>query len=315
MSADDPTVTEGVAGALAGGGRSVLAPVPEHVTDAIELHCFSVVDREVGGVLLGRFSDAGTEVRAALAALGAEQASAHVTFTHQVWEKLLPVIDNDYPDMRIVGWYHTHPGFGLFLSEQDQFTHRSFFSDPRMVALVVDPRAGEAGWFGYAEDELVEISRTRTVTPAAAGAAGLAAAGSRRRSRTGTAVLAAAVLAVAAFGAGYGLDPSGGSGTSAADRSRIAALTLQRDQANAATDRVRGELATEKQRAAQRPASPAARTPVRVVTYRVRAGDTLSSLAAAFYGDPGKATLLAQVNRIPDPDRLSAGVTLTVPPG
>jgi nucleoid-associated protein YgaU len=239
-----------------------------------------------------------------------------MTFTQKVWETLLPVVDNDYPSMRIVGWYHTHPGFGLFLSEQDQFSHRSFFSDPRMVALVVDPKAGEAGWFGYDGDEIVELSRSRTATPASSGAAGLAAPKAQRRSRGGAAVLVAAVLAVVGFAAGYGLAPSGSSGTSAADRSAVTALTVQRDQERAAAEQVRRQLA-----AAQHPATAPVRSPVagraatRVVTYRVRAGDTLSALAVSFYGNPRFAALLAKANKLANPDQLNAGGTLVVPAG
>lgn len=39
-----------------------------------------------------------------------------------------------------VGWYHSHPGFGCWLSSVDVNTHRSFEQlDKRNVAVVVDP--------------------------------------------------------------------------------------------------------------------------------------------------------------------------------
>ncbi|MHA1996206.1 MAG: Mov34/MPN/PAD-1 family protein [Candidatus Hodarchaeales archaeon] len=40
-----------------------------------------------------------------------------------------------------VGWWHSHPGFGLFLSETDINTHILSFqiTQPHSVALVVDP--------------------------------------------------------------------------------------------------------------------------------------------------------------------------------
>merc|ERR1711971_765404 len=39
----------------------------------------------------------------------------------------------------VVGWYHSHPGMGPFLSTVDQNTHQSFQQlHPRAVALVVD---------------------------------------------------------------------------------------------------------------------------------------------------------------------------------
>ena len=36
------------------------------------------------------------------------------------------LMDKQYPDLRIVGWYHTHPGHGVFLSDMDIFLHESF---------------------------------------------------------------------------------------------------------------------------------------------------------------------------------------------
>jgi proteasome lid subunit RPN8/RPN11 len=60
------------------------------------------------------------------------------------------------PDHQIVGWHHTHPGFGIFLSRHDEFFHRNFFSQPWQVALVVDPQRGELGFFQWLDGEIVD---------------------------------------------------------------------------------------------------------------------------------------------------------------
>ncbi len=40
----------------------------------------------------------------------------------------------------VVGWYHSHPGFGCWLSSVDINTQQSFEQlTPRAVAVVVDP--------------------------------------------------------------------------------------------------------------------------------------------------------------------------------
>ena len=40
----------------------------------------------------------------------------------------------------VVGWYHSHPGFGCWLSGTDMGTQQSFeMLNPRAVAVVVDP--------------------------------------------------------------------------------------------------------------------------------------------------------------------------------
>jgi proteasome lid subunit RPN8/RPN11 len=47
----------------------------------------------------------------------------------------------------MVGWYHTHPGFGIFLSGMDLFIHQNFFTQIWHVAYVLDPRARTSGFF------------------------------------------------------------------------------------------------------------------------------------------------------------------------
>jgi len=40
----------------------------------------------------------------------------------------------------VVGWYHSHPGFGCWLSGVDMNTQQSFEQlNPRAVAVVIDP--------------------------------------------------------------------------------------------------------------------------------------------------------------------------------
>jgi proteasome lid subunit RPN8/RPN11 len=122
-------------------------------------HVFENADREVGGVLVGHI-DARTRrptVTAAIAALAADEQRATLTFTQQAWEHVHRVLDRDHPGQQIVGWYHSHPGFGIFLSEHDLFIHRNFFSGRSQIALVVDPLAGTEGVFGWREQAVSEL--------------------------------------------------------------------------------------------------------------------------------------------------------------
>ncbi len=100
-------------------------------------------DREVGGILLGDFVQTPrgplTRVADIIIADSNEASLTHVTFTHDAWERIHTALDVRDDDLRIVGWYHTHPGFGPFLSAHDRFIHENFFAHPRHVALVLDP--------------------------------------------------------------------------------------------------------------------------------------------------------------------------------
>ncbi len=50
----------------------------------------------------------------------------------------------------VVGWYHSHPGFGCWLSGVDISTQQSFEAlSSRAVAVVVDPIQSVKGAFSY----------------------------------------------------------------------------------------------------------------------------------------------------------------------
>jgi proteasome lid subunit RPN8/RPN11 len=132
------------------------------VLEKVIKHVNSTTDSEVGGVLVGKMSEGSTVVTAAIPAEKASAGSANVTFTHEVWEEVLPIIDRDHPDESMVGWYHSHPGFGVFLSEYDLFIQQNFFSDPAMVALVIDPLKGEGGWFEWQNGQVVQSDSFET---------------------------------------------------------------------------------------------------------------------------------------------------------
>ena len=42
--------------------------------------------------------------------------AATVVYTHDTWDAIFNEKDAKYPDHIIVGWFHTHPNFGIFLS-------------------------------------------------------------------------------------------------------------------------------------------------------------------------------------------------------
>jgi proteasome lid subunit RPN8/RPN11 len=110
-------------------------------------HAKSSLEAEVCGVLAGEVceDDEGlfVSVEAVIRGGAASQASTSVTFTQDTWNLIHRSLERDYPDLRIVGWYHTHPGFGVEFSEMDLFIQRNFFPGPTHLALVTDPLSGD----------------------------------------------------------------------------------------------------------------------------------------------------------------------------
>ena len=131
--------------------------------DAIERHALRDTSVELGGILLGQECiDTATgrpfvRVTRSLEAKHYENTQASFTYTHDSWEEISRERDRLHPDLDIVGWYHTHPDFGIFLSSHDLFIHRNFFAQPLQVAYVVDPIRQTRGFFQWRDDRLDQV--------------------------------------------------------------------------------------------------------------------------------------------------------------
>ncbi len=131
------------------------------VARKIRQHARTSMKAEVCGVLIGNTEHERMTVEACIAGINAAQGGAHVTFTQDTWEHIYKIKDKEYPDAKIVGWYHSHPGFGVFLSEHDLFIQQNFFSNPQQVAWVYDPHTDEEGCFGWIGGNIEKLSAIR----------------------------------------------------------------------------------------------------------------------------------------------------------
>lgn len=124
-------------------------------------HAIGNGNREVGGLLLGQINRTNDGlvypvITHAIQARFATEARGHLTFTHRTWLDLIRQREEHYPDREVVGWYHTHPGLDIFLSEWDLMIHRHFFRQPWQVALVIDPHIHAAGFFVWGEKDIID---------------------------------------------------------------------------------------------------------------------------------------------------------------
>jgi proteasome lid subunit RPN8/RPN11 len=128
-------------------------------------HSASDLESEVGGILVGTWSvdaEQGQEfivVETALPARFTRQGSVYLTFTQDSLVDLHAEMDEHYPDKQIVGWYHTHPGMGVFLSSYDAWLHQHFFPEQWQVALVIDPISAAGGFFIRQVDGVLDPAR------------------------------------------------------------------------------------------------------------------------------------------------------------
>ncbi len=111
--------------------------------DNVAAHAKASLSEEVCGVLVGRVceDDEGLHVAvsAAIRGTSVRQGSQHVTYTQETWSEIHRTLDRQFPDESIVGWYHSHPSFGVQFSDMDRFVQSNFFGAPEQFGLVIDP--------------------------------------------------------------------------------------------------------------------------------------------------------------------------------
>ncbi|HSW10535.1 MAG TPA: Mov34/MPN/PAD-1 family protein [Bacillota bacterium] len=141
------------------GEPSFLVCVWDSVVEQLHRYALQDTSRERAGVLMGSRTPRGVDVNYWIEARHAGATKTSVTFTHETWRYINEVRDRDLRGVQMVGWFHTHPGFGLFLSEQDRFIHKNFFDQPYQVACVLDPVRQEMAFFHWEGAELREAAR------------------------------------------------------------------------------------------------------------------------------------------------------------
>ena len=126
-----------------GGNEGFRVFFASEVHAALWKHAAEDTSVEICGVLVGSWHrDLGgpfVKIIESIRGEGALARFAEVTFTHQTWARINAEMDTKYSSLAIVGWYHTHPDFGIFLSDRDRFIHEHFFYGPGQVAHVIDP--------------------------------------------------------------------------------------------------------------------------------------------------------------------------------
>ncbi len=183
--------------------------------DTARNHGRSSLGAEVGGILFGRvYRNAAlmaVDVVAAVPAHDAAGTPVHLTFTPQAWDHVFERRAELEEGLEVVGWYHTHPGLGVFLSGTDLKTHADFFGQPWQVAMVLDPVRGDEGVFLGSGEHLPLGAYLRRepvmapTTPAAAQSAGVEPVITVRRAKPGrgprhVALWLAGAVGVAAIG-------------------------------------------------------------------------------------------------------------------
>ncbi|MBK8552332.1 MAG: LysM peptidoglycan-binding domain-containing protein [Ignavibacteria bacterium] len=128
--------------------------------DKVDEYLSSDQNNELGGVLLGdicvnRDKKKFIYIDSLINAKHTNSSLSRLTFTHETWDYINEVREKEFPDKKILGWFHSHPGHTVFLSSFDIFIHENFFNMDYMVAYVFDPTIKERGFFIWRDGKIV----------------------------------------------------------------------------------------------------------------------------------------------------------------
>lgn len=154
--------------------------VTEEVLFETTNHVGQDTSKESGGFLLGnRYQCPNTNrkyiiVDQFMKADYTEGTKVSLTFKTESWAQLKDKLDGKYRGKELIGWYHSHPGMGIFLSNYDLDIHKNRFAKEWQVALVLDPIKHEGGFFGWVDGtinpnekldfyELLETDKRETI--------------------------------------------------------------------------------------------------------------------------------------------------------
>ena len=135
--------------------------IHQNVIEEIDSFLISDVYNECGGVLLGKaFRTESNKlfviVDNFIIAKSTKSSISRLTFTHDTWEGINNELEMYHKDDIILGWFHSHPGHGVFISGYDIFIQENFFNEEFMIAYVYDPVNNERAFFQWIDGQIVK---------------------------------------------------------------------------------------------------------------------------------------------------------------
>jgi len=99
----------------------------------------------VAGLLLGglyydpEMDENYVEIHYAFPSASSFNEEMNLRVVNRVIAEMEKVSLKSHPGEIVTGWYHTHPGLGIFFSENDKLIHETFYIEPSNIALILDP--------------------------------------------------------------------------------------------------------------------------------------------------------------------------------
>ncbi len=135
--------------------------IKQNVYSALEKYSRVDTQHERGTILIGSYSLEQEKMHIVISdyieARYTDASASTLTFTHETWDYVHKEHQSKFPDKKIIGWQHTHPNYGIFLSNYDVFIHENFFNLPFQIAYVIDPIQNIRGFFQWKNGRIEKL--------------------------------------------------------------------------------------------------------------------------------------------------------------
>lgn len=135
--------------------------IHQDVYKEMEKYASSDTAHELGTIMIGEYSEDMGKMHVVISdfiyAKYTDASASTLTFTHETWDYVHKEHDEKYPNKKIVGWQHTHPGYGIFLSNYDMFIQENFFNLQFQVAYVIDSVQHLRGFFQWKNGKVEKL--------------------------------------------------------------------------------------------------------------------------------------------------------------
>jgi proteasome lid subunit RPN8/RPN11 len=307
---------------IGGDDENLKIFVSEGVIEDVKGYLSSDKSKELGGVLIGdifldEFDNKFIVISEVVIARFTEANVTRLTFTHKSWEDINNKIDKEYPDKRVLGWFHSHPGHTVFLSSYDKFIHENFFNQDFMAAYVFDPINNDDGFFLWKENIIdkagcyyifsdyqidkkrINISETDFKTE-------------KKTKRSNSLLIFILIISIISLVLSLVLllkyfDLNDKVLESKEVNNKIKEIKEENVKTNSRIDKLLSGL--------ESPSDSSKELKNNIVKHQIKPGETLRNLAIQYYNDEGKYNLLIRYNNLKDENDIAVGQIIEIPIG
>ena len=233
--------------------------------------------------------------------------ASRLVISAEHWDTVSQALEKAGRREQIVGWVHTHPGFGVFLSSFDKEQHERFFPEPWQIAYVIDTHNQARAAYHMVNHEWHKLEGyyiLRQLAEDEIGVSSLTGGSSIRWSRAAVFLVLLALM-ISAGVYGYHWMKNGSSVEQAVEEPPTGEVP---------TVVVSPSTVTEPEPVPSVPTVPQPESPIVQREYVVEKGESLWTIAHKLWGDSSLYYALAEANNISEPSKIRAGMILRVPP-